>query len=111
MDLLTDDSQGADESLPRRVDVRRLRQERKRPLKYRRLRLRVHGGQSQAVHRLGAGGQVAELNEVLWSDVQHLTAPVQLQDGPGGGRVERVRRVCQPGQDAGIDQMGHYSYS
>src|SRR5207253_2920168 len=50
-------------------------------------------------------------DEVLGSDVQHLTAPVQLQYGLGGSRVERVRRVCQPSQDAGIDQMGHYSYS
>src|SRR5262249_52479833 len=111
VNLLADDPQRTDESLPRRVDVRRLRQERKGRFKRCRLRLGVYDGHPQTVYRLGTGGRVAELNETLRSDMQDLTASVYLQSRSGGNGVVRVRHICQPSQDAGIDQIGHQSYS
>src|SRR5438105_9036814 len=54
MNLLADDCQPTYESLPRRIDVRRLRHERERRLEYPCLRLRIDRRQSQAVHCLGA---------------------------------------------------------
>jgi hypothetical protein len=53
VDPLTDDSQRTDERLPRWVDIRGFCQERKLPLKYGCLRLRIRDRQPQTIKCLG----------------------------------------------------------
>src|SRR5438132_11580130 len=59
----------------------------------------------------GTGCHVAELDKILSRDMQYFTASVQFEYSPFGNGIQWVRYIGQPCQHAGVDQMGHYSYS
>ena len=90
MDLFADHTKRTHQGLPGRVDVRCLRQQREPRFERRCLSLRVHSRKSQAIDGHRAGRDVAELDQNLRRDVQHLAAPVQFQHSPGGNGMLSV---------------------
>jgi hypothetical protein len=70
---------------------------------------RASGGETEAIRRDGPGGEVAELDQILRRNVQHLAPAVKFRDGRRGNRVGHIGPVGQPAQYARIDEDGHYS--
>src|SRR5665213_2389901 len=87
MDLLANDSQGFHKNLPRRVNVRRVTQQRKNALEGRSQALRCRSGQSETVPTAGSRCKIAELDEILSGYMQHFALPMQLCNGACGKRV------------------------
>jgi hypothetical protein len=58
------------------------------------------------VHGNRAPFDAAEFDQNLWRDIQHLAAPVQFQDSPGGSGALHVRRVREASQNGGVQQIG-----
>jgi hypothetical protein len=109
VDSFADYTQCRYQSLPGRENIRRLHQEWEGCLKGRRLRFCVHGRQAQAVRSDRSCCYVAEFYQVLSGYVQDFAAPVQFEHGAGSDHVQHIPGVRQSAEDAGIDQMGHYS--
>ncbi len=82
MDLLADHAEAAYQALPGWEDIRRVCQQREPHLKRRCLRLCIHTRESKPVHGNWAGRNVAELDQHLGRNMQHLAAPVQFQHRP-----------------------------
>ncbi len=110
MDLLADDRQCLNQRFPRRVDVGRLREERKERLKRCAFGLCHRGRQAQTIHVRRSCSAVAKLNQVLRRCPQAFTLTMQGEDGTCGDRIMHVRSVGQASQDARFHEVCHQSY-
>ena len=107
VDLFSDHVKCLDQCLPGGIDVRCLGQQRKPSSEGGRQSLRVDRYQAKTIDGNRSSRRAAKLHQVLWSDVQHFTAPVQFGHGLRCGCELRIRAVRKPTKNAGIDQVGH----
>ena len=107
MDLFADDAQRLHQSLPRGENIRRIDEQRKDGLKRCCGGARVFRRQPQPICFDGTCRNAPKLNQVLWSNVQNLTAPVQLNHRATGNCIERIRRIGKPAQYTCVNQVCH----